>query len=236
MYCKIKGFRGRSDSMKVKRILALTVADCLCSISVYATQINTIIDTGSGMWAEPEKVYSEIDDSVKCWFGLSNKEKGELNFKEKLALENKRNLTFIPTGDSDAAVQVYREERGRAVASDGMVTGLVEKDMSLDREDLRILSKELGADYIFYFRIINSQPTYSVGFFSAGQKVNVITDFRIWDARQEKYVFIKRYQTTGSSKSFYVGIGSTSHAIEKGLHKALEKIEDDKDQIIAVVK
>ena len=42
--------------MKVKRILALTVAACLCSISVYATQINTIIDTGSGMWAEPEKV------------------------------------------------------------------------------------------------------------------------------------------------------------------------------------
>lgn len=62
------------------------------------------------------------------------------------------------------------------------------------------------------------------------------TDFRIWDAKQAKYVFIKRYQTTGSSKSIYVGMGSTSHAIEKGLKKALDKIGNDKAQIVAVVK
>ena len=222
--------------MRIKKILAMTAAACLLTISSYAAQINTIIDTGSGMWSDPEKVYTEVDESVKSWFGLSDQSMEELNFKERLALKNKSDLTFIPTADSDAAVQVYREERGRATADDGMVPGMVARDISLDRDDLAALSKELGSDYIFYFRITNSEPTYSAGFFSAGQKVNVTTDFRIWDAKQAKYVFIKRYQTTGSSKSIYVGMGSTSHAIEKGLKKALDKIGNDKAQIVAVVK
>ena len=71
---------------------------------------------------------------------------------------------------------------------------------------------------------------------SAGQKTNVTTDFRIWDAKQEKYVFIKRYQTTGKSSSFYLGMGSASHAVQKGLDKALEQITKDKDKILEVVK
>lgn len=222
--------------MKIKKIFMMTIAACMYSISVYATQINTIIDTGSGMWSEPEKVYSEVDNRIKNWFGVSDKEKRELNFKERLALENKNNLIFIPTDDSDAVVQIYREERDRTVASDGMITGMIERDISLNKEDLKVLSKELKSDYIFYFRITNSLPTYSKDFFSNIQKVNMITDFRIWDVKQEKYVFLKRYQTTGSSKSFDFGYGSTEHAIKKGLKKAFEKIEKDKEQIIAVVK
>lgn len=214
----------------------MAAAAALMALNAYAAQINTIIDTGSGMWSEPEKVYGEVDESVKSWFGVSTKNKEEMNFKERLALQNKSQWTFVPTADSDAVVQLYREERGRAVAEDGMVSGMVDRDLALNKDDLAALTKELGADYIFYFRITNSVPTYNYGFLTAGQKVNVITDFRIWDGKQGKYVFVKRYQTTGFSKSFYIGTGSTSHAIEKGLQKALEKIEKEKSEILAVVK
>lgn len=222
--------------MHLKKVLAMTAAACLMSLSAYAAQVNTIIDTGSGMWAEPEKVYAEVDDTVKGWFGMSEEAMENMNFKERMALKDKSGLTFIPTSDSDAVVQVYREEKGNTLNEDTMVTGTQTRDVSMTKDDLAALSKELGADYIFYFRVTNSMPTFSAGFFSAGQKVNVTTDFRIWDAKQAKYVFMKRYQTTGSSKTIYVGgAGSTSHAVQKGLEKALKKIGEDKAQIIAAV-
>lgn len=69
--------------MRIKKILAMTAAACLLTISSYAAQINTIIDTGSGMWSDPEKVYTEVDESVKSWFGLSDQSMEELNFKER---------------------------------------------------------------------------------------------------------------------------------------------------------
>ncbi len=47
---------------------------------------------------------------------------------------------------------------------------------------------------------------------------------------------MKRYVTTGSSSSFYAGIGSASNAVKDGLEKALKQIDNDKSQIIAVVK
>ena len=54
--------------MKLKRIVGLAVLSCLLLVTAAAAQINTIIDTGSGMFAEPEKLYSEIDATVKSWF------------------------------------------------------------------------------------------------------------------------------------------------------------------------
>ena len=39
------------------------------------------------------------------------------------------------------------------------------------------------------------------------------------------YVFVKRYVTTGSSSSFYAGIGSASNAVKDGLEKALKQIK-----------
>ena len=222
--------------MKLKRIVGLAVLSCLLSVTAEAAQINTIIDTGSGMFAEPEKVYSEIDATVKSWFYPSESEMKDMNFKERLQLKDAVHHTIVPTADSDAVVQIYREEKGAASNMDTMVTGDQARDVSMTRDDLANLSKELGADYIIYFRVTNSAPTITVGFMSAGQKTNVTTDFRVWEAKQEKYVFIKRYQTTGKSSSFYMGMGSASHAVQKGLDKALEQITKDKDKILEVIK
>lgn len=40
---------------------------CMMSVNAEGAQINTVIDTGAGMFVEPEKVYSEIDKEVKGW-------------------------------------------------------------------------------------------------------------------------------------------------------------------------
>lgn len=217
--------------MNFKKIISTAVLSCLMCMSAEAAQINTIIDTGSGMFAEPEKVYEEIDNTVKSWF-YPNK---DTNFKERLQLKQEVH-TIVPTADSDAVVQIYREEKGATSNVDSMVTGEQLRDVSMTREDLANLSKELGADYIIYFRVTNTAPTFSVGFMSASQKTNVTTDFRIWSAKEAKYVFIKRYQTTGKSSSFYVGAGSTSHAVKDGLSKALKQITADKAKILEVIQ
>lgn len=51
--------------MNLKKYFTMAALVCLLSASAEAAQINTIIDTGSGMFAEPEKVYEEIDTTIK---------------------------------------------------------------------------------------------------------------------------------------------------------------------------
>ena len=53
-----------------------------------AAQINTIIDTGSGMFAEPEKVYQEIDKHVKSWFFPSEDEQKKLTLYEMMHMDD----------------------------------------------------------------------------------------------------------------------------------------------------
>ena len=50
------------------KCLGVCLAASLFSVSAEAAQINTIVHTGSGMFAEPEKIYSEIDGTLKEWF------------------------------------------------------------------------------------------------------------------------------------------------------------------------
>ncbi len=220
----------------IAQCAAMLLAANLFAVSTEASQINTIVDTGSGMFAEPEKVYKEIDGTLKNWFFPSEKEREKMTFSQKHTLKSGEQIVLVPISDSDGIVQVYREEKGAAVSSDEMITGTNARNIAITKEDLAKLSKELGSDYIMYFRVTNTVPTVSVGFLSAGQKTNVTTDFRVWDAQKESYVFVKRYVTTGSSSSFYLGVGSASNAVEDGLRKALKQIDKDKDKIIAVVK
>lgn len=219
-----------------KKILGFMLAATMFAASAEAAQINTIVDTGSGMFAEPEKIYNEIDETLKSWFLPSEKEMKKMTFSQRMALKNGEQHVLVPISESDAIVQIYREEKGAAVSTDQMVTGMQARDITITKEDLANLSAELGSDYIMYFRVTNTVPTVSVGFMSAGQKTNVTTDFRVWDAKQQKYVFVKRYVTTGSSSSFYAGVGSASNAVKDGLEKALKQIDKDKAKIIEVVK
>lgn len=219
---------------RIGKIFGSALAIGMIAVSAEAAQINVIVDTQSGMFSEPEKVYGQVDNAVKGWFSPTEEELKHMTFSERQALKN-GDYTLIPIAESDAIVQIYREEKGSAVNIDGAVA-MQGREMSMTKEDLAELSKELGADYILYFRVTNSMPDYNIGLFGGSQKVNVITDFRVWDTKQGKYTLVKRYQTKGSSSSAYVGTGSTSRAIEKGLTKALEQIEQEKQAVLEVVK
>lgn len=220
---------------RLGKMLGTFLAVSMFAVSAEAAQINMIVDSGSGMFAEPEKVYETIDETVRDWFFPSEEEMKSMTFSERRALKE-ANHVLIPCSESDAVVQIYREEKGMTVSyDDSMVSGMQARDMGMTKQDMTNLSEELGADYILYFRVTNSIPRVSMGFWTAKQTVNVVTDFRVWDAKQKQYTFIKRYQNKGKS-SVVPGHDYDSRAVEKGLKKALEQINEDKDKIIAAIK
>lgn len=57
----------------IVKCLGILLAANLFTASAEAAQINTIVDTGSGMFAEPEKVYAKIDSTLKVGFSLRRK-------------------------------------------------------------------------------------------------------------------------------------------------------------------
>ena len=181
---------------------------------VQATQVAVLLDTPSGYFAEPEKVYESIQNT------LNNIFKGSSLYKVQ------------PLGETDAYLQIYREEHDLANNMENGYMTVAGRDLSLKKENVNELCKSLGADYVIYTRVTNSMPRYTGGFWSAGQKVNVVLDFRVWSNKKEDYVYTKRTTTTGSSSTFYVGgVGSSSHAVEDGLKKGLQEVEKDATKI-----
>ena len=209
----------------IKKLCSVLMAGalCLCTASAYAADlsgsassvnISVVLDTPGNYSSEPEKVYATIKESLGNIFS------------------NKSLYKIQPVEDNDAYVQVYREENGYAVNTDnGYVAANGMRDLSLKKEDLEKLNDHFGSDYLVYIRITNSMPQFTGGFMSVGQKVNVTMDFRVWSKEKKDFVYMKRTMTTGSSTSFYAGIGSSGHAVEKGIKKGLAEVEKEASKI-----
>ena len=102
------------------------------------------------------------------------------------------------------------------------------------------MCSHFNTDYLVYIRVSTTNPRSTGGVFTSGQKVNVITDFRIWSRAKNDFVYLKRATTTGSSNTVNVSIfgrgsGSAEHAVEKGLKKCMQQIEKDKNKILAAM-
>ena len=217
----------------IAKCLGVLLAANILACSTEAAPINTIIDATSGMFRAPEAVYDEIDSTVTSWFFPSEEEMKKMTFSQRMVLENGKQHVLVPFSESDAIVQIYREEKAAAVSTSQAVsdlqafTGIQVLDSTITKDDLAKLSTRLGSDYILYFRVVNNAPDY----ISDSVKISVTTDFRVWDAKKGDYVYAKRYVTSGSS-----GSRSTSYAIRFGLIQALNQIDKDKDKILAIVK
>ena len=135
----------------MKNVLGICLAATMFAGSAEAAQVNTIIDTGSGMFAEPEKVYQEIDNTIKGWFYPSEDEMREMTFTQRRAIKDAA-PTLIPASESDAIVQIYREEKGAAASADQVVTGMQSRDLTLTKADFADLSTELGASGLCRFK------------------------------------------------------------------------------------
>ena len=206
-------------------LFGLILALCMFSASLSTTSalslstdanvnVTVILDTPSGYFSEPEKVYETIQESLNNIF------------------QNSSRYKIMPMSESDSYLQIYREEHDLAGASENGYGAVANRDLSLKKENVNEICKHFGSDYLIYTRVTNSMPRISVGFMSAGQKVNVILDFRVWSDKKGDYVYTKRITSTGSSNTFYTGgIGSASHAVEKGLKKGLKEVEKDASKI-----
>lgn len=181
----------------------------------YAAKIVMILDAPTGTFTEPEKVYSLVENMMNNM------------------LKNSVDYEIIPPSDTENYVQIYREEHDM-ISSTGADEGQHDEKW-LKKEDINNICTHFGGDYIIYTRVTSTAPKVSVGFFSASQKMNVVTDFRVWSNAKKDFSYMKRATTSGSSTAIYAGIGSSSRALEKGLTKGLQEIEKDKNKIIAAM-
>ena len=178
------------------------------------TKIAVVLDAPTGMFSEPEKVYSIVQQT------LDNILKGA-------------DYEILPVSDTADYVQIYREENDltSAVTPEGIAV-----ENFLKKEDINKIGKHFGADYVIYTRVSSTAPKVSTGLFTASQKVNVILDFRVWSDSKQDFNYTKRATTTGSSTAIYAGIGSASRALEKGLKKGLQEVEKDAVKVRAAME
>ena len=178
------------------------------------SKVAVVLDTQAGMFSEPEKVYSTLQESVDNIFKDSPK------------------YEIMPIGETDSYVQIYREEHDLTSTVESPMTGTFTQNVMLKKEDIDSICKHFESDYMIYVKVSSSTPRFSGGFISASQKVNVTLDFRVWSNKKSDFIYTKRAMTTGTSTTVYAGgFGSAGHAIEKGLKKGLKEIEKDSVKI-----
>ncbi len=207
----------------LKRIFSVLCAAAVIMFAAnsqaHATSVSVVLDTPSGYFAEPEKVYQTVQTSLDTIFG------------------NSPEFEVRSVSECDAYVQIYREELNRTDNWDSSYGGDNQRDLSLKKEDVAKIADHFGDDYLIYVRVSSTAPRYTGGMFSSGQKVNVTLDFRIWSREKRDLVYTKRAITTGKSNTIYfAGGGSTEHAIEKGLKKGLQDIEKEASKIKAAME
>lgn len=202
---------------------------CMAAVIVFAanssasaTSVSVVLDTPEGQFAEPEKVYTNVQTSLDKIFS------GSL-------------FEIKSVSECDAYVQIYREENGRAGISETNYDYDSNRDLMFKKADIQSMCNHFGDDYLVYIRVATTNPRKTGGVFTSGRKVNVITDFRIWSRVKNDFVYMARKTTVGKSDTVNISIfgrgsGSTENAVEQGLQKGLEEVEKDKAKILAAMQ
>ena len=196
---------------------------CLAAVIVvaatsqaFAARVTVVLDAPTGTFTEPEKVYQMVQETL-----------GKI-------LQNSSSYEILPPSDTENYVQIYREEHDM-IMSTGADEGQHDEKW-LKKEDIDNICTHFGGNYLIYVRVTSTAPKASMGVFTSGQKMNVVTDFRVWDNAKKDFSYMKRATTQGSSTTVNIGIfgrgsGSSVHALEGGLKKGLKEIEKDASKI-----
>lgn len=182
----------------------------------FAAKVVIVLDAPTGTFTEPEKVHAMVETSL-----------GKI-------LGNSSEYEIVPFTDTENFVQIYREEHDM-IMSTGADEGQHEEKW-LKKEDINNVCNNFGGNYVVYVRVTSTAPKHSTGIFTSGQKMNVVTDFRVWSNSKKDFSYMKRATTQGSSQTVNIsvfgrGSGSSSHALEKALNKGLQEIEKDSPKI-----
>ena len=174
-----------------------------------------ILDTPSGKFSEPEKVYESFQGSMDKIF------KDDVRF------------SVIPFNDTEPYVQIYREENDLTFSVDDDYTQVSTRDVSLKKKDIDNICKYFETDYIIYVRVTSTAPRFYDGPFTVSKRINITLDFRIWSNAMADFVYAKRAVKTGASTAVYLGSGSAARAVDKGVKNCLKDIEKDAHRIKA---
>lgn len=203
---------------------------CLAAVILFAAipqaqamgdiKVSVILDTPAGNFAEPEKVYTTTQATLDTIF------------------KNATQFDVMAVSECDAYVQIYREENNLAATYDDTKFSTAQRDLTFKKDDVAKMCNHFDSAYLVYIRVSTTDPRHTSGVFTSGQKVNVVTDFRIWSRAKNDFVYLKRATTTGSSSTVNISIfgrgsGSAENAVEDGLKKCLKDIEKDAAKIRA---
>ena len=186
-------------------------------VNIDKINVAFILDTPSGKFSEPEKVYNSFQSSMDKIF------KGDMRFN------------VIPFNDTEPYVQIYREENDLTFSVDDDYTQVSTRDVSLKKKDIDTICKYFKTDYVIYVRVTSTAPRFYDGAFSVSKRINITLDFRIWSDKKADFVYAKRAVKTGSSTAVYLGSGSAARAVDKGVKKCLKDIEKDANIIKATM-
>ena len=188
---------------------------------VYAAKVTVVLDAPTGTFTEPEKVYQMVQESL-----------GKI-------LQNSSAYEILPPSDTENYVQIYREEHDMIMSTGADESKHEEK--WLKKQDIDNICTHFGGNYLIYIRVTSTDPKHTTGIFTSGQKINVVTDFRVWDSAKKDFSYMKRATAQGSSSTVNISVfgrgnGSSVHALENGLKKGLQEIEEDATKIRATME
>lgn len=180
-----------------------------------AAKIVVLLDAPVGTFTEPEKVYQIVQDSL-----------GRI-------LNGSSGYEILPPSETENYIQIYREEHDM-ISSTGADEGQHDEKW-FKKDDINSICSHFGGNYAVYIRVTSTAPKHSAGLFSNSSKMNVVTDFRVWSNAKKDFSYMKRATAQGTSTAIYMGVGSSSRALEKGLKKGLEEVEKDKVKIFTAL-
>ena len=89
------------------------------------------------------------------------------------------------------------------------------------------LGKQMGANYVLFFKLSNDAPQYGGNILGATVKANIICEIRVMNVAKGMYSINKQIVEKGKSTAIYQGMPSFNHAYMYAFKKAVDLLNFD---------
>lgn len=187
----------------------------------YILGVLTILFMTTGMAFAQEKVAILLEAPID----FCNDVKVHQLIDEKTAtIFPKDRFVVMSAKDSVAATEIYRKNNDMAnMISEGR--GGYTKPMRPD--NVIGLGKQVGADYVLFFKLSNDAPKYGGNMLGATVKANIICEIRVMNVAKGMFSVNKQIVEKGKSTAVYQGMPSFTHAYFYAFSKAVNMLNID---------
>lgn len=187
----------------------------------YLLMIITLLAMTTSMAFAQEKVGILLEAPIE----FCNDEKvHELIDNKTAVLFPKDRFEVMTTKDSVAATDNYRKANNMAdMINEGR--GGYTKPMRM--ENVIGLGKQMGANYVLFFKLSNDAPKLGGNFLGMTVKANIICEIRVMNVSKGMYSINKQIVEKGKSTAIYQGIPSFNHAYFYAFTKAVNLLTFD---------